>query len=132
MSFDDDVERLKKELANGHSAGHAVDSGRAISVSALERLRPLLERRIASRRITFSLEDGAGADDDPSIQVLYAATGDELGAIVFEDGAYAFESDDDDYFANVPDTDHAAEFVDLMYECLKIGLPAYELDLGEA
>jgi hypothetical protein len=127
VSFDDEVERLKKELQSERVG----DPKRAERVAALERMRDLLERGIASRRIEFLLEDDEDADDEPSLLVLYAATSDDLGAVLFEDGAYTFESDDDDYFADVPETADPRRFAELLYESLKLGLPAYELDMGE-
>ncbi|MGD2131208.1 MAG: hypothetical protein PVI23_00335 [Maricaulaceae bacterium] len=127
MSFDDEVERLKRELADERGD----DREMAERLEALDRMRGQLEARIASRRVEFHLEDGQGADDEPSIRVLYAANSDELGAIFFENGEYAFESEDEDYFADVPETKDPERFAGLLYECLKVGLPAYELDMGE-
>ena len=127
MSFDDEVEKLKKELESERVG----DPARAERVAALERMRELVERGIASRRIEFLLEDDEDADDEPSLLVLYATTSDDLGAIFYEDGVYTFESDDDDYFADVPGTSDPTRFARLLYESLKLGLPAYELDLGE-
>lgn len=126
MSFDDEVEQLKKELATERDG----DPDRAHRVAALERMRELLEKRIVTKRIEFHLEDDADADDEPCILVLYAATSDDLGAVFVEDGEFTFESDDDDYFADVPETKDPEKFAGLLYESLKLGLPAYELDLG--
>jgi hypothetical protein len=50
--------------------------------------------------------------------------------VFFEAGEYVFESEDDDYFADVPETADPERFARLLYESLKLGLPAYELDLG--
>ena len=127
MSFDEEVEKLKQELASER----APDPARGERAAMLDRMRGLLEQRIASKRVEFRFDDGGGVDDEPSVLVLYAASGDEFGAVFYEDGLYTFESDDDDYFADVPETDNPREFVDLLYESLKIGLPAYELDMGE-
>lgn len=127
MSFDDEVEKAKKELADGRVG----DPARAQRVAALERMRALLVTRIASKRIEFNLENDPEADDEPCVRVLYAATSDDLGAVFIEDGEYTFESDDDDYFADIPETADADAFAGLLYESLKMGLPAYELDLGE-
>ncbi len=126
MSFDDEVELLKKELASGRGG----DTARAHKVAALKRVREVLAKRIASKRIEFRLADDADADDEPSVMVLYAADSDDLGAVFFDGAAFTFESDDDDYFADVPETEDAETFAGLLYESLKLGLPAYELDLG--
>jgi hypothetical protein len=127
VSFDDEVEKLKKELATEREG----DPARAHRVAALERMRELLEKRIATKRVEFHLENDPEADDEPCIRVLYAATSDDLGAVFVEDGGFTFESDDDDYFADVPETADPDAFAGLLYESLKLGLPAYELDLGE-
>jgi hypothetical protein len=127
VSFDDEVERMKRELATERVG----DPVRAERVATLERMRELLERRIASKRVEFLLEDDDDADDEPSLLVLYATTSDDLGAVYFENGVYTFQSDDDDYFADVPETSDPERFARLLYESLKLGLPAYELDLGE-
>lgn len=127
MSFDDDVERLKRELAEERGG----DPTRPQRVAALESLRQVLEARIASNRIELRVDDGADTDDEPSLVVMHANTGDELGAIFFDAGEFMFESDDDDYFADVPETSDAEQFGRLMYESLKVGLPAYELDIAD-
>jgi hypothetical protein len=126
MSFDDEVEQLKGELQGERVA----DSARSQRAAALDRMRELLEKKIASRRVEFLLEDQSD-DEEPSLLVLYAETSDDLGVVFFDDGQYAFESDDDDYFADVPETSDPERFAHLLYESLKLGLPAYELDLGD-
>lgn len=127
MSFDDDVERIKRELAEEREG----DPTRPQRVAALERMRERLEARIASKRVDFRVDDGADTDDEPALVVAHAGTGDELGAVFFEADVFMFESDDDDYFADVPETADPQRFADLMYESLKVGLPAYELDIAD-
>lgn len=126
MSFDDEVEQLKKNIATERGG----DTERAHKVAALERMRETLEKQIASKRVAFRIEDDAGVDDEPNVQVLYATDSDLIGAVFLEDGAFSFESDYDDYFGDVPETADPQAFAKLLYECLKLGLPAYELDLG--
>ena len=68
-------------------------------------------------------------DDEPSIVVLHSDSGEELGAIYFDEDGFSFESEDDDYFSDVDaDTDEAS-FIEQLYQALKAGLPLFELDL---
>ena len=126
MSFDQDVDALKTNLAKGG------DDERAGRYRALKSLLDCLTARIDSRRIDFALDELDGADDEPGLTIVHAETGDDLGAIYVEDGQFSFETEDDEYFPNIGPEGDAAGFVETLYEALKTGLATFEFDLENA
>lgn len=127
MNFDDEVDALKQQLEDERGGG----SERRERVAALKALRDALVSGISSRRLEFHLEDDPATEDGPSLLVVHTDSGDELGAVFSDDDGFSFESEQDDYFANVPSEDDAGAFARRLYDSLKTGLPAYELDVSE-
>jgi hypothetical protein len=124
VNFDDEVDALKRSLL----AERGVDPEREAHVTALAGLLARLEAQISSKRLEFRL-DAEEPDEEPSILVLHAETGEELGAVFVEAAGFSFESEDDDYFPDLAAEADPAAFVRHLYDALKVGLPAYELDI---
>lgn len=127
MSFDDEIDHEKKKLEEERSG----DMSRAKRAARLDTLRERIDRKVASKRLEFMLEDGEETDDEPSIVVVHADSGEELGAVFLDEDGFSFESEDDDYFADVDADTDAASFTEQLYQALKAGLPLFELDLDE-
>jgi hypothetical protein len=121
MGFDDEVDAARKRLEAALSEETGFDD-----LAALQALAPLLEEKIASRRLTFTLA-GEDDDDETSIAIIHAITDEELGFIFAEDGEYVFESNLDAYFDDFVDDD-PARFVERLYENLRADLPKYEVE----
>jgi hypothetical protein len=121
MGFDDEVEAARKRLEAALSEETGFDD-----LAALQALAPLLEEKIASRRLTFTLA-GEDDDDETSIAIIHAITDEELGFIFAEDGEYVFESNLDAYFDDFVDDD-PARFVERLYENLRADMPKYEVE----
>jgi hypothetical protein len=125
----------KRPAATGFDA--EVDSARARleaalneetgfdDLAALQALAPILEEKISSRRLAFTLGDED--DDETQIVVLHVQTDEELGFIFAEDGEYVFESNLEAYFDDFVDDD-PARFVERLYETLRADLPKYEVE----
>lgn len=126
MNFDDEVDALKGALAEKRGGAQA----RSSRVARLRDLMRVMESRIASRRVAFRLEADEDGDDEPGIVIQHVATEDELGVIVVDESGYTFESEDDDYFPDLEPAADAEDFAGLVYDLLKTGLPAYELDVA--
>lgn len=124
MSFDDEVDAIKTTLAE-----ERVGAGRERHVAALKTAHAALKAAIDSRRLEFTLEDIEDTDDEPSILVRHLGSGDELGSVFVDDNGFTFESEDDDYFGDVPAHADAKAFAKSLYDVLKAGLPTYEFDL---
>ncbi|MCG8441214.1 MAG: hypothetical protein MI723_05320 [Caulobacterales bacterium] len=122
MSFDDEIDALKQSIEEDRGDAHRA------SVAALEELSAKLMALIMSRRVEFLLDD-ADEEDEPSLVVAHAATGEELGAVLHDAGGFSFESDDDDYFPDIDQTADGEAFAQQLYEILKTGLPVFELDV---
>jgi hypothetical protein len=118
-SFDDEVDTARKRLEGALSEQPGFDE-----LAALQALAPLLEKRIASRRLAFTLGDD---DDETHIAIIHIETDEELGFIFAEDGEYVFESNHPDYFDDFVD-DEAPRFVERLYETLRADLPKYEVE----
>ncbi len=125
MGFDDEVDALKSTLAEERGGATA----RASRVARLKDLLKALEGQITSRRIVFRLETD-DEEDEPGIYILYAPTGDELGVILADDAGFSFESEEDDYFPDLEPAADVNDFAGLVYDLLKTGLAAYELDVA--
>ena len=94
-------------------------------LAALQALAPILEQKIRSRRLAFTLGDEE--DDETQIIVLHVPTDEELGFIFAEDGEYVFESNLEAYFDDFVD-DEPGRFVERLYETLRADLPKYEVE----
>lgn len=120
--FDSEVDAARKRLEAALSEHEAFDD-----LAALQALAPVLEQKISSRRLAFSLGDED--DDETQIAVIHTPTDEELGFIFAEDGEYVFESNHPDYFDDFVDDD-PERFVDRLYETLRADLPKYEVENG--
>jgi hypothetical protein len=112
-----DAARTRLEASLNEEAGFD-------DLAALQAIAPLLEKKIASRRLTFTLGDD---DDETQIAIIHAETDEELGFIFAEDGEYVFESNLDAYFDDFVDED-PERFVERLYETLRSDLPKYEVE----
>ncbi|MET0183503.1 MAG: hypothetical protein ABW199_11505 [Caulobacterales bacterium] len=124
MGFDDEVDAAKKRLQKAlEEEGPSEDD-----LAALQNLIPLLEEKIASRRITFAVPEAEDDDDDQiSIAIVHTATDEELGFVYCEGGEFVFESNLDGYFDDFVDDD-AERFVARLYETLRADLAKYEVE----
>ena len=118
--FDAEVDSARKRLEEALSEDTGFDD-----LAALQALAPLLEERISSRRLSFSLGDED--DDETQIVILHVKTDEELGFIFAEDGEYVFESNLEAYFDDFVDDD-AERFIERLYENLRADLPKYEVE----
>ena len=119
-SFDDEVDSARKRLEASLTEETGFDD-----LAALQAIAPLLESKIASRRLTFALADDE--DDETQIAIIHIQTDEELGFIFAEDGEYVFESNLDAYFDDFVDED-PERFVERLYETLRADLPKYEVE----
>jgi hypothetical protein len=122
MGFDDEVDAARKRLEKAVADGDVEFD----DLAALQALAPILEAKISSRRLTFTLA-GEADDEETSIAVVHTASDEELGFIFAEDGEYVFESNLDAYFDDFVD-DNAERFVERLYETLRADLPKYEVE----
>ena len=118
--FDAEVDSARKRLEEALSEDTGFDD-----LAALQALAPLLEERISSRRLSFSLGDED--DDETQIVILHVKTDEELGFIFAEDGEYVFESNLEAYFDDFVDDD-AERFIERLYENLRADLPKYAVE----
>ncbi len=118
--FDADVDTARKRLEAALTEDAVFDD-----LAALQALAPILEKRIASRRLAFTLGDDD--DEETQIAIIHVGTDEELGFIFAEDGEYVFESNHPDYFDDFVD-EEAARFVERLYETLRADLPKYEVE----
>jgi hypothetical protein len=122
MGFDDDVDAAKKRLeAALDETGETYDD-----LAALQRLAPVLQDKIQSRRISFAVPED-DEDDQIAIAIIHNATDEELGFIFCEAGEYVFESNVDGYFDDFVDDD-VESFVARLYETLRADLAKYEVE----
>lgn len=122
MGFDDDVDAAKKRLeASLDETGETFDD-----LAALQRLAPILQDKIQSRRLSFAVPEDDD-DDQLAIAVIHNASDEELGFIFCEGGEYVFESNADGYFDDFVDDD-AESFVARLYETLRADLAKYEVE----
>ncbi len=122
MAFDDEVDAARKRLEKAIAEGDVEFD----DLAALQALAPLLEAKISSRRLTFTIA-GDDDDDETSITVIHTSSDEELGFIFAEDGEYVFESNLDAYFDDFVD-DSPERFVERLYETLRADLPKYEVE----
>lgn len=118
--FDAEVDGARKRLEAALNEETGFDD-----LAALQALAPILEEKISSRRLVFTLGDED--DDETQIIVLHVQTDEELGFIFAEDGEYVFESNLEAYFDDFVDDD-PERFVERLYETLRADLPKYEVE----
>lgn len=118
--FDAEVDAARKRLEAALSEETGFDD-----LAALQQIAPLLESKISSRRLAFTLGDDD--DDETQIAVIHVPTDEELGFIFAEDGEYVFESNLEAYFDDFVDDD-PERFVERLYETLRADLPKYEVE----
>jgi hypothetical protein len=120
--FDDEVDSARRRL----EASLKDDDPEFDDLAALQALAPVLDAKIKSRRLAFTLA-GEDDDDETSIAVIHVPTDEELGFIFAEGGEYVFESNLDAYFDDFVDED-VERFVERLYETLRADLPKYEVE----
>ena len=118
--FDAEVDGARKRLEAALSEDTGFDD-----LAALQALAPILQAKIASRRLAFALADDE--DDETQISIIHVQTDEELGFIFAEDGEYVFESNLEAYFDDFVDDD-PERFVERLYETLRADLPKYEVE----
>ncbi|MBX3428622.1 MAG: hypothetical protein KF779_03455 [Hyphomonadaceae bacterium] len=118
--FDAEVDSARRRLEAALDEETGFDD-----LAALQALAPILEEKISSRRLAFTLGDED--DDETQIVVLHVLTDEELGFIFAEDGEYVFESNLEAYFDDFVDDD-PERFVERLYETLRADLPKYEVE----
>ncbi len=118
--FDAEVDGARKRLEAALSEDTGFDD-----LAALQALFPVLEEKIRSRRLAFTLGDED--DEETQIIIVHVPTDEELGFIFAEDGEYVFESNLEAYFDDFVDDD-AGRFVERLYETLRADLPKYEVE----
>lgn len=118
--FDAEVDSARKRLEASLNEDTGFDD-----LAALQALAPILDEKISSRRLAFTL--GEEDDDETQIIVLHVQTDEELGFIFAEDGEYVFESNLEAYFDDFVDDD-PERFVERLYETLRADLPKYEVE----
>jgi hypothetical protein len=131
MSFDDEVDELKKELATGK-----LDPAQRQDVTA--KLCAKLKETVSSRRLEFAVDS---ENNEPFIAVKHASTKEHLASVfVNEDSSITFQSptasededleDDEEagYFPNYVEYFDEEEFLDDVPDILKHGVAEYELD----
>lgn len=118
--FDDEVDAARKRLEDSLNEESGFDD-----LAALQALAPLLEQKIQSRRLAFTLSEDD--EEETSIAIIHVPTDEELGFIFAEEGEYVFESNLDAYFDDFVDDD-AGRFVERLYENLRADLPKYEVE----
>ncbi|WP_135209872.1 hypothetical protein [Vitreimonas flagellata] len=118
--FDAEVDAARKRLESALNQDEGFDD-----LAALQALAPILEEKISSRRLAFTL--GEEDDEETQIAVIHVETDEELGFIFADEGEYVFESNHPDYFDDFVDDD-AERFVERLYETLRADLPKYEVE----
>ena len=118
--FDSEVDGARRRLEAALSEETGFDD-----LAALQALAPILEDKIRSRRLAFTM--GEEDDDETQIIVLHVDTDEELGFIFAEDGEYVFESNLEAYFDDFVDDD-PNRFVERLYETLRADLPKSEVE----
>lgn len=131
MSFDDEVDELKKELATGK-----LDPSQRKEVTA--KLCAKLKETVQTRRLEFSVDS---ENSEPFIAIKHTSTKEHLASVfVNEDSSITFQSptdsddedleDDEDagYFPNYVEYFDEEEFLEDVPDILKHGVAEYELD----
>ena len=132
MGFDDEVDKLKKELQTPKIDAAGIKA-------ATESLHGKLQELIQSRRLTFALAEGS----EPAITITHTPTHEKLATItVNDDASITFQSklsdaldaddfDDGGYFPPYVEYYDEEEFLEEAPEMLKQGIAEFELDREE-
>jgi hypothetical protein len=132
MSFDDEVDELKKELQTGK-----LDP--AQRKDATTKLCEKLQETLATKRLTFTVDM---ENNEPFIAIKHAASKEHLASVFMnEDSSITFQSplaeedgdgDDDEedagYFPKYVEYYDEEEFLEDVPDILKHGVAEYELD----
>lgn len=132
MSFDDEVDELKKELQTGK-----LDPSQRKDATA--KLSEKLKETIGSRRLMFSVD---AENSEPFVSIKHATTKEHLASVfINEDSSITFQSplavedaeaDDDEedagYFPKYVEYYDEEEFLEDVPDILKHGVAEYELD----
>ncbi len=130
MSFDDEVDEIKREMK---AAKLDPQARREI----VDRLCGRLKEQINSWRLDFMLGEDNG---DPIVQIKYKPENETLASVyVNESGSVTFEAagaideaeeEDEDmgFFPNCVEYPDEEEFLEDAYEMLKVGIAEYEHD----
>jgi hypothetical protein len=122
MSFDDEVDALKKKFADNRLDPEQV-------IGATQELEDKLAKKLKSDRLKFEYD--FDDDEGPRVGVLYAKAPFHIGTCwVHGDGSVAFASESE-YFPPLVAYETEEEFFKEAREFLKEGLAAFELDEEE-
>ena len=119
MSFDSEIDELKKEMASRHLDPEAM-------IIATQELRDTLEEKLASDRLSFVYE--MDDEEGPSVKIEYKGGHFQIGTCWIQpDGSVVFGSESE-YFPPVLASDDKEAFLKEAREFLKEGLAMFELD----
>lgn len=133
MSFDDDIDQLKKDLLTDRM--NPVERREAVA-----KLCETMKAKIATRRLEFRVESD---DDEPGVAIRHTGTGEDIASVFMnEDGSLTFQSAVADagedvqsnedfeagYFPPYAEFDNEDDFMSEIVQILKLGLAEYELD----
>jgi hypothetical protein len=122
MSFDDEVDAMKKELKAKRLDPESV-------IKATQDLEDKLVERLDSKRIKYEYD--FDDEDGPKVGIYYTKGQFQIGtAWVHGDGSVAFASENE-YFPPLVAYDSEEEFFKEARNFLKEGLAAFELDEEE-
>ncbi len=122
MSFDDDVDALKKKFRDSRMEPEQV-------IVATREFEDRLEDKVNSKRLKFEYE--FDDEEGPRIVVLYASAPFHIGTIFVQgNGTIAFASESE-YFPPIVAYETEEEFFKEACEFLKEGLAGFELDEEE-
>ena len=119
MSFDDDVDEMKKQFLANRMEPEQI-------IAATHALQDKLSLEIRSDRLKF--EYGIDDQEGPRVAVLYAKAPFHIGSLYIQgNGVIVFESESD-YFPQVAASKNEEDFFKDAKEYLVEGLAAFELD----
>ncbi len=122
MSFDDDVDKLKKKFLENRLEPEEI-------IVATREFKDRLEKEISSKRLKYEYE--FDDEEGPRIVVLYAKAPFHIGTIFVQgSGAVGFASESE-YFPPLIAYETKEEFFSEARQFLAEGLAAFELDEEE-
>lgn len=122
MSFDDDVDKLKKKFRENRLEPEQI-------IVATREFEDRLEKEISSERLRYEYE--FDDEEGPRIVVLYAKAPFHIGTVFIQgNGAVAFASESE-YFPPLVAYETEKEFFKEARQFLAEGLAAFELDEEE-